>query len=115
MQCKEFFVVEKPQIFRNVDNDRSIIENICINNKLFLSNIIIYPLTSRLISTKLLSNMKNAYERNLYNTSITERPKEKNEKAFKDISSKTNSKKQKNSGSPTDQPSLIKKEVGERN
>ena len=56
MQCKEFFVIEKPQIYKNIDNNRSIVEYIYINNNSFRRNIVIYPLSSRLMSSKIISN-----------------------------------------------------------
>jgi hypothetical protein len=41
MKCKEFFIQEKTETYQNIDNRRSIIQNICINNNSYYSNIII--------------------------------------------------------------------------
>ena len=114
LQSKEFFVVEKPQNFKNIDNNRSIVENIYINNKSFRSNIIIYPLSSRLISNKIITTIDKIFDSKYNNAYKADRSKEINEKVLKEISSKTNCEKQNNRGSPTEQPILIKKEVGER-
>ena len=59
---KEFCVREPTQTYQNVDNNRSIIENIFINNKLTSDIIVIYPLLTereKPLKTKLKLNLNN--------------------------------------------------------
>ena len=114
LYCKEFCIVEKPQIYQNIDNNRSIVQNIYINNNSFISNIVIYPLSSRIISSKNIINMGKIYNNNLNIRYINNNPKEKNERIFKELSKKTISRKQKEIESPIRQSRLIKKHLGER-
>ena len=114
MLFTEFIIIEKPQIFQNIDNNRSIIENIYINNNSLISNIVIYPLSSRIISSNIKINMENICNFNLNNTYIEDNSNNNNEYIYRKRTNKINSCKPINIFSPIEQPCLIKKEVGER-
>ena len=113
LQCKEFIIVEKPQVYQNINNN-SIVEHIYINNNSFISNIIIYPLSSRIINKEKNNIVESDYN-NLNISSFVDYSKEKKEKILQNISKGLFYKKQKNLESPPNyQPCLIKKELMER-
>lgn len=107
MLFTEFIIIEKPQIFQNIDNNRSIIENIYINNNSFISNIVIYPLSSRIISSNIKINMENICNFNLNNTYIEDNSNNNNEYIYRKRTNKINSCKPINIFSPIEQPCLI--------
>ena len=108
LRCKEFFIVEKPQIFYNIDNNRSIIQNIYISNISFTSNIIIYPLSTRILSPNKKKNNLNIFDQ--LNMTF-----EKENSIGKDLKEITNKSQLKNLNvySPVKKSSLIKKELWE--
>ena len=110
LRCKEFFIVEEPQIYYNIDNNRSIIQNIYIHNNYFTSNIVIYPLSSRIISPNKIRNNNNIYNK-LNMTYIEDSTTGKN---LNEITNTNKSIKIKNIDSPVDKSRLIKKELWER-
>ena len=108
MRSKEFFIVEKPLIFQNINNNRSIIQNTYINDNSIRRSIVIYPLSSRIIIDK---KMEDINKNNLNNTYREDNSKDKCEimiKESKNIDSK------KKIESPVARSRLIKKELGER-
>ena len=107
MLCEEFIIIEKPLIFENIDNNRSIIENIYINNSSFISNIVIYPLSSRTISSNMRKNINIIFDNNLSNN-IEDN---KNENIINKKANKISCSQVKNNFGP---PYLIKRELGER-
>ena len=119
MKCKEFFIQEKTETYQNIDNRRSIIQNICINNNSYYSNIIIYPLSQRLIYNNIIKDMINInlndgtlntttiYDENSSDNKLPQTLRQKTKKNI--INQKIN-----NQESPLDHSSLIKKELGER-
>ena len=107
MLCDEFIIIEKPQIFGNIDNNRSIIENIYINNSSFISNIVIYPLSSRVISSNMRKNINNIFDNNL-SINIEDN---KNKNIINKKTNKISCTQVKNNFGP---PYLIKRELGER-
>ena len=113
LQCKEFIIIEKPQFYQNINNDNSIVEHIYINNKSFTTNIVIFPLSSRIIN-KESENIDENGCNNLNITSFADFSKEKKERIIQKIAKGIISKKEKNLESPNYQPCLIKKELMER-
>ena len=119
MKCKEFYIQEKTETYQNIDNRRSIIQNICINNNSYYSNIIIYPLSQRLIYNNIIKDMINInlndgtlntttiYDENSSDNKLPQTLRQKTKKNI--INQKIN-----NQESPLDHSSLIKKELGER-
>ena len=112
LQCKEFIIIEKPQIYQNINNNNSIVEQIFIHNNSFTSNIIIYPLSSRIINRESKNNEIDYNNLNI--TSFADYSKEKKERVLQKISKGLISKTQKNLESPNYKPCLIKKELMER-
>ena len=115
LKCKEFFIQEKTQTYENINNNRSIVQNICINNNSFYSNIVIYPLSQRQIYNNTMGDFININD-NILNNTYEEKDSENN--FDKIIRQKTKkflcSQKINNLESPVDQARLIKKELGER-
>jgi hypothetical protein len=119
MKCKEFFIQEKTETYQNIDNRRSIIQNICINNNSYYSNIIIYPLSQRCIYNNVIKEMINInlkdstlntttiYDENSSDNKLPQTLRQKTKKNI--INQKINSQE-----SPLDHSSLVKKELGER-
>ena len=107
MLCENFMIIEKPQLFQNIDNDRSIVENIYINNNSFISNIVIYPLSQRIINNNIKKNINKIFYNDLNNNIEDNKTGNRaNQKTNKIISSQVKN----NFLSPY----LIKKEVGQR-
>ena len=114
LSCKEFFIEEKTQIFQSIDNRRSIEQEININNNTFY-NIILYPLSQRIIhnnSIKEFINLNEYILNNTYNENCSDKKLEKviRQKTRKYIGTK----KIINIESPEDHSNFIKKELGER-
>ena len=119
MKCKEFYIQEKTETYQNIDNRRSIIQNICINNNLYYNNIIIYPLSHRCIHNNVIKEMINInlrdstlntttiYDENSSDNKLPQTFRQKTKKNI--INQKIN-----NQESPSDHSSLVKKELGER-
>ena len=119
MKSKEFFIQEKTETYQNIDNRRSIIQNICINNNYFYSNVIIYPLSQRCIYNNIIKDMINIninectlntttiYDENSSDNKLSQTLRQKTKKNI--INNKMN-----NQESPLDHSSLVKKELGER-
>ena len=119
MKCKEFFIQEKTETYQNIDNRRSIIQNICTNNNSYYSNIIIYPLSQRCIHNNIIKDMINLnlndgtlntttiYDENSSDNKLPQTLRQKTKKNI--INQKIN-----NLESPLDHSSLVKKELGER-
>jgi len=119
MKCKEFFIQEKTETYQNIDNRRSIIQNICINNNYFYSNVIIYPLSQRCIYNNIIKDMINIninectlntttiYDENSSDNKLSQTLRQKTKKNI--INNKMN-----NQESPLNHSSLVKKELGER-
>ena len=111
MRCKEFFIEEKTQIYQNIDNKRSIVQNIYIKNNSFSSNIVIFPLSSRIISNNMIKNTQTINNSNLNMTYIDINSNNTIERIHNKRSGFI---KQTNLESPVDQCCLFKKELGER-
>ena len=115
LKCKEFIIQERTQTYENVDNNRSIVQLICINNKSFCRNIVIFPLSQRIINNTIKKDIN--INDNMYkNNTIDENDSENN---FHKVYSQKNKKflfSQKiiNLESPVEQIRFIKKELGER-
>ena len=119
MKCKEFFIQEKTETYQNIDNRRSIVENICINNNSFYSNVIIYPLSQRCIHNNIIKDIINInlndhtlntttiYDENSSDNKLPLTLRQKTKKNI--INQKIN-----NQESPLEHSSLVKKELGER-
>lgn len=119
MKSKEFFIQEKTETYQNIDNRRSIIQNICINNNSFYSNVIIYPLSQRCIYNNIIKDMINIninectlntttiYDENSSDNKLSQTLRQKTKKNI--INNKMN-----NQESPLNHSSLVKKELGER-
>ena len=113
---KEFCVREPTQTYQNVDNNRSIIENIFINNKLTSDIIVIYPLLTereKPLKTKLKLNLNN------FNNKTSSFVDSKLDKTFIEnnrfFDSKViTSQNTKNIQSPVHKRTLIKKELFQR-
>ena len=112
MRCKEFFIEEKTQIYQNIDHRRSIVQKIYIHSNSFCSNIVIFPLSSRIIINDIMKKKENRYR---YNSNLNLN--------YIDISSSnslikidnlSSTSHHKNLESPVDQSCLYKKELGER-
>ena len=114
LSCKEFYIEEKTQIFQSIDNRRSIEQEININNNT-IYNIILYPLSQRIIhnnSIKEFINLNEYILNNTYNEKCSDKKLEKvtRQKTRKYIGTK----KIINIESPEDHSNFIKKELGER-
>ena len=111
MRCKEFFIEEKSQIYQNIDNKRSIVQNIYIKNNSFSSNIVIFPLSSRIISNNKIKNTETINNSNINMAYIDINSNDIIERIH---NQRSGSIKQRNLESPVDQCCLFKKELGER-
>ena len=114
LSCKEFFIEEKTQIFQSIDNRRSIKQKICINNNTF-DNIILYPLSQRMIHNNSIKEFINLNEYILNNTYDEKSSEKKLEKVTRQKTRKyIGTMKIINIESPEDESNFIKKELGER-
>ena len=113
MRCKEFFIEEKTQIFQNIDHRRSIVQNIYIHSNSFCSNIVIFPLSSRIIVNDIINKKENRY-RYSSNLNLNYMDIESSNSLIKINNLRSGSGKHKNIESPVDQSCLYKKELGER-
>lgn len=115
LSCKEFFIEEKTQIFQSIDNRRSIEQKIYTNNKT-LYNIILYPLSQRIIHNNTIKEFINLNEYILNNTYYEKSSEKKLNKVVRQKTRKfiIGTKKIINIESPEDQSHFIKKELGER-
>ena len=111
MRSKEFFIIEKPYVFQNVNNNRSIIQNTYVNYKSFSSNIVLHPLSERIFNDQKMKNIEDIHNNNLNNAYIDDNSNNEPEIIFKE-SKKMYSRKQ--NESPVAHSKLIKKELGER-
>lgn len=110
MQCKDFYIKEKDQIYNNNDNGRIIVLNIYINN-LAKNNPLINSLSNLLKDNYIINNIKNK-DININQTDNINRNKET-------IIQKQSNKilyiqKEGYVGSPVDTSLLIKKGLGDR-
>ena len=111
MQCKDFFIEEKEQIYHNIDNGWIIGLNIYINNTSNY-NPFIYSLSNIIKDNYIINHIKNKCDINInhmddiYTNKETIIQKQSNKILF--------IQKEGNGGSPVDTSLLIKKEVGER-
>ena len=111
MQCKDFYIEEKDQIFHNIDNGWIIGLNIYINNT-FNNNPFIYSLSHLIKDDEIINDIKNKNGININQTNNINNNKET-------IIQKQSNKilyiqKEGNVGSPVDTSLLIKKELGDR-
>jgi hypothetical protein len=111
MLSKEFYIEEKPHIFHNINNDRSIIQNTYINHNSIRSSIVIYPLTTKIINDKKVEDVENIYNNHLNITYIDDNSKNESEVIFKKSKIPETIKPNE---SPVARSKLIKKELGER-
>ena len=111
MRSKEFYIVEKPHIFQNINNDRSIIQNTYINHNSIRSSIVIYPLATKIINDKKVKDIENIYNNHLNITYIDDNSKNESEVIFKKSKIPETIKPNE---SPVARSKLIKKELGER-
>ena len=111
MRSKEFYIVEKPLIFQNTNNNRSIIQNTYINDNSIRRSIVIYPLSSRIIVDKKLEDIKTIHKKDFNITYREDNSKDKYDIIFKESENNDSKKKIE---SPVERSRLIKKEVGER-
>ena len=111
MRSKEFFIIEKPYVFQNVNNNRSIIQNTYVNYKSFSSNIVLHPLSERIFNDQKMKNIEDIHNNNLNNAYIDDNSNNEPEIIFKEPK-KMYSRKQ--NESPVAHSKLIKKELGER-
>ena len=110
LQCKNFYVKEKDQIYQNIDNGWIIGLNIYINN-LYNNNPYIYSLSNLIKDNYIINNIKN---KNDFINRVDNINNDK-ETIIQKISNKIlYIQKEGNMGSPVDTSLLIKKELGER-
>ena len=109
MQCKDFYIEEKNEIYENIDNGWVIGLNIYINN-IAVNNPLIYSLENIIKNNTFLKEIKNKNQLNIncYNTKYIETIIQKQSNKVLYIQ------KEGNVGSPVDTSLLIKKELGER-
>ena len=109
MQCKDFYIEEKNEIYQNIDNGWVIGLNIYINN-IAVNNPLIYSLENIIKNNTFLKEIKNKNQLNIncYNTKYIETIIQKQSNKVLYIQ------KEGNVGSPVDTSLLIKKELGER-
>ena len=109
MQCKDFYIEEKNEIYENIDNGWVIGLNIYINN-IADNNPLIYSLENIIKNSAFLKDIKNKNQINIncfYTNNIeTIIQKQSNKVLY--------IQKEGNVGSPVDTSLLIKKELGER-
>ena len=112
MRCKEFFIEEKTQIYQNIDHRRSIVQNIYIHSNSFCSNIVIFPLSSRIIINDIIKKKENRYR---YNSNLNLNYMDiGSSNSLIRIDNLSSTSQHKNIESPVDQSCLYKKELGER-
>ena len=109
MQCKDFYIEEKNQIYENIDNGWVIGLNIYINN-IADNNPLIYSLANIIKNNSFFKDIKNKNNINIncLNTNNGETIIQKQSNKLLYIQ------KEGNVGSPVDTSLLIKKELGER-
>ena len=109
MQCKDFYIEEKNEIYENIDNGWVIGLNIYINN-IEESNPLIYSLANIIKNNSFIKDIKNKNQINIncFNTNNIETIIQKQSNKLLYIQ------KEGNVGSPVDTSLLIKKELGER-
>jgi hypothetical protein len=109
MQCKDFYIEEKNEIYENIDNGWVIGLNIYINN-IAVNNPLIYSLENIIKNNTFLKEIKNKNQLNIncYNTKYIETIIQKQSNKVLYIQ------KEGNVGSTVDTSLLIKKELGER-
>ena len=111
MQCKDFYIEEKDQIYQNIDNGWIIGLNIYINNS-SNNNPFIYSLSNAIKNNYILNDIKNKNGfrinqiKNINNNKETIIQKQSNKILYIF--------KEGHMGSPVDTSLLIKKEVGDR-
>ena len=111
MQCKDFYIKEKDQIYQNIDNGWTIGLNIYINNS-FSNNPYIHSLSNIIKDNYIINDIRNKKGINISTINNIDKNKETI------IQKKSNKilyiQKEGNMGSPVNTSLLIKKELGER-
>lgn len=109
MQCKDFYIEEKNEIYENIDNGWVIGLNIYINN-IADSNPLIHSLANIIKNNSFIKDIKNKNQINInwFNTNNIETIIQKQSNKLLYIQ------KEGNVGSPVDTSLLIKKDIGER-
>ena len=111
MQCKDFYIKEKDQIYQNIDNGWTIGLNIYINNS-FSNNPYIHSLSNIIKDNYIINDIRNKKGINISTINNIDKNKEtiiqkKSDKILYIL-------KEGNMGSPVNTSLLIKKELGER-